>query len=203
MEGVCWFFAIVITLLLILIAVFEILIWTKCCTVVPTSGFENPITAYFKSSYVSTEKEIRDLYRRTNCTKGMTYKELDNARRIPKELLPQFFKELLTKNKCVDYTNVITNIPDDKLNELKRIWQATNCPADFPIDYLKNALKRNPKVNLQNVLKSYIEPIAPNLENNSYDSEDLAVTFKKCYGPEWKNNKSLKDKYNDFMGIIE
>lgn len=203
MEGACWFFAIVITLLLILIFVFEILIWAKCCTVVPTSGFENPITAYFKSSYISTEKDIRDMYRQTRCTKGMTWNELDKARRLPKDQLPQFFKELLKKKKCVDYTNVITNISESQLNELKQQWQSTNCPADFPIDYLKNALKISPKVDLKKVLNTYIEGIAPNLEDNSYDHEDLAVSFKKCYGPEWKNNKLLKDKYNDFMGIIE
>lgn len=105
-----------------------------------------------------------------------------------------FLKRRASVYKC---NQAPVNIPAGDLLYLQNIWKDSNCPANFPMEFVKQLYDQGSKPPV--IIKkfnSYIANVKANINANDFPAQSLEKSFSTCYGNEWKSDKTLSDKYN-------
>lgn len=81
-----------------------------------------------------------------------------------------------------------------QIEELKKIWKNSKCPAPYPVEYVDTLQKFNFSIGKRK-FTNYVKDIIKNNKYNDVYNMPLDKTFAECYGKDWKSDKKLMNTY--------
>lgn len=166
------------------------------------SGFDGSLGVYEKY----TAEEIIKNWNATGCTVPLSDDIINSLLRIPKDTVDgmlDFYKRSAYrcgKSVTALSTDSTSATPQagaytpEQIEELKEIWNKSNCTAPYPVEYVNTLQRFNFSIGKKK-FTNYVKDIVKNNKYNDVYNMSLDKTFAECYGKNWKSNKKLMNTY--------
>lgn len=191
------------------IIVFYVYMIISCiCLIIIThytvSNKNNNTTSNFENREPYTDADVDADWKALNCSANLTDNEIRTAKfrgNFPLGVRGQFARSYLVNRAnakgCVNgQDRVSTKIPEDHMAVLMQLWKETKCNAPFPTSFIESLYDQGLTFNsVQARFKNYIHDMNMNLLHNNTETELLSTSFKKCYGDNWRDDKSLEERF--------
>ena len=154
-----------------------------------SSSFQNNLTdADIDNFWVNTLK----------CSRPLLWRDRKEAL-FRGRLMPgthEAFLQRRAKSPIYQCNEIPREIPINELEYLQNIWKDSNCPGDFPMNFVKDLYSQGLQTSA--VIKrfsSYVSNMKENINANNYPRERLEKSFSTCYGNNWNLDDKLIDKF--------
>lgn len=167
----------------------------------------NNTTSNFENRTPYTNADLDADWKALNCSAKLTSSDIrtalgrGNDPRLSEFVARQNAKAFLARRAndkgCVGgQDRVSAKIPSEHMSVLMQIWKDTKCNAPFPTSFIESLYDQGLTFNsVQARFKNYIHDMNMNLLHNDTETELLSTSFKKCYGDNWRDDKSLEERF--------